>query len=77
MKATPTKASNPLSSGVIPSRPAQVLNFEAGSLWRLGAASVSIVKPISVGWLVVRHLISQSSPSRLPPTPSPRGTVVR
>jgi hypothetical protein len=57
MKATPTRTPDPLRSGVIPRQAAQILSFETGSLWRLGAAAVSIVKPVSVGRLVVRHLI--------------------
>jgi putative transposase len=78
MKATPTRTPDPLSSGVIPRRAAQVLSFEAGSLWRLGAAAVSIVKPIAVGRLVVRHLIDARTevvdPTALKPIPDPRLT---
>jgi len=78
MKTTPTRTSDPKSSGVIPRRAAQVVSFEAGSLWRLGAASVSIVKPISVGCLVVRHLIDAHTEvvdtTALKPIPDPHLT---
>jgi len=42
---------------VISRHAAQVLSFEAGTHWLLGAALVLIVKPIAVGRVVVRHLI--------------------
>lgn len=39
-----------------PRQAAQVLHFEAGSLWQLGLATVSIVRPVAVGRLLIRHL---------------------
>ncbi len=56
MKAPLKRTSNLPGTCVIPRRAAQVLNFEAGTVWLLGGASVSILKPISVSRLLVRHL---------------------
>ena len=41
---------------VLPRRAAQVLHFEPGSLWQLGPATVSVVKPVAVGKLLIRYL---------------------
>jgi putative transposase len=57
MNPTPNRTSDPAGAGVIPRRAARVLRFETGTLWQLGAATVSILKPIAVGRLLVRHLI--------------------
>lgn len=40
----------------LPRRPAQVLHFEPGSLCQLGLATVSVVKPVAVGKLLIRYL---------------------
>lgn len=83
MKTTPRRTSVPPGSGMVSRRAAQVLNFEAGSLWLLGAASVLIVKPIAVGRVVVRHLIGARTEvvdtTALKPVsdPSLTGTVER
>jgi hypothetical protein len=59
------------SGGVIPLRPSRIIGYEPGSIWRLGAARVTLVEQISTTLVRVRYaaddqldtvVISQLSP---------------
>lgn len=75
MKARASQSATPSGSEVIPRRAAQVLEFEAGSLYRLGDAPVSVVRAMTPGRLLVRHLIDSRTEvveaAGLKPLPTP------
>jgi putative transposase len=61
MKAPPTLRSNATTPALIPKRAAEVLDFAPGTIWRFGAIAVTVVRPMSVGRLLIRHLIDPAT----------------
>ena len=58
-----------------------MLHFGAGSLWQLGLATVTVIKPVAVDKLLVRYLVDGHSEivnvAVLRPIPSPTESADR